>query len=395
MMHDRPDLTVAFVGTATTAADLAEFIPPSNIHANGLDSEKDKAKFNKFVNEIFQHGDEIRKTPRKILVIMDDITNKNALRQQAVTDMFKKGRHVQIMVIVCIQKLTDLLPEYRENADWVIVTGFPSDKAGKQITENFGKGEPKHFQQILEQVIYGSSTVKRFAAIKNIGGNARDALSSVYAGVIENADNLPAIPRLSAKLKFPLACATANSLSKKFYRTGSSGVKIDDEVMNLPPALQQAINKHGPQHQQVPPPIGEEEDDESEIDDHRAIIYTGVGRNKTSSGIVLEFDDEVLKDATAKFVAPVHQHPIQVIPPHQVVHHDHRHSQRPTEFSGRAGSKPVDVSSRPGNKPLLLSNIQGLSAIGDDGGGMPIFSNVNALGANNQSRQYYGSSINF
>lgn len=288
--HDPFDFAIAFVGTQSTKDSLSEFICPSLIHSNGIAEKEDQEHLNQFIDTLKEYEAKIREKNIKILVVLDDVTEtKQGLKIKAINRMWKMGRHTNITVLLCIQQGTDLLPEYRANTHWVIILGMGNDQSCQQLANFFAKSDKNIFKSHISLILSDKKT-KRFVALNSLKLTT-EIHEYLYWGNVSDYDKLPPLTRASKRIKYPLCSAAVNDFHKKFYHPPNSKVIIEQGLKDLPGGLRCVMNPNhtstttGQQLEQFNKPI------EPKYDKNH-VIYTGQGRNRLTTGYILDFDQD-------------------------------------------------------------------------------------------------------
>lgn len=86
-------------------------------------------------------------------VIFDDVTSKRSLRRSAeLEELFSNGRHLRMLIIVCVQYLKQLPPAIRTNSDYIMIL-YNSKQTLKILHDEYVQ-DPSYdtFVQLAEKV---------------------------------------------------------------------------------------------------------------------------------------------------------------------------------------------------------------------------------------------------
>jgi hypothetical protein len=122
---------VVFCGTEENTGFYSQYFPDLFIY-NDLDipSLEDFVKREKKVTKYLQN-------PWSLCLLDDCSTETKMLRSPLFQDIFKNGRHFQLMFILSLQYCLDIPPNVRTNIDYVFIMREPILKNRKKIWENF------------------------------------------------------------------------------------------------------------------------------------------------------------------------------------------------------------------------------------------------------------------
>lgn len=106
------------------------------------------------------------KAKKKILLILDDIATDNKLKKDndGFTNVFTRGRHLGLSIILTSQYLNTLLPIVRSNCDYIFVSKL-NNYSLKLLTEEYKNGDLSNKE--FEALYYDSTKDYKFLVINN------------------------------------------------------------------------------------------------------------------------------------------------------------------------------------------------------------------------------------
>jgi len=139
---------LAFNGTDGATSFYSQFIPQSFVY-NVLDTEKLKGliKRQQIALKYIQN-------PWSLLILDDCFDEPKIFNDKVVTNLYKNGRHYNLLCIVGMQYALDIKPGLRTNIDGVFILRDPNMQNRKKIYENYAGVIPDFslFCAIMDQV---------------------------------------------------------------------------------------------------------------------------------------------------------------------------------------------------------------------------------------------------
>lgn len=154
------DYLIIFSPTIKLSGDFEEFKETSNNDdKNGLIVKKYHKNFSNHINEIIKNQEELFNLHKKemipnIMFVLDDMVNDPTLKYRGIIDILStKSRHLNISIMVLVQRLSAVPKTFRLNAKYVFFFSSVNFKELETILEQYSsKKYAKTIKSIIEDI---------------------------------------------------------------------------------------------------------------------------------------------------------------------------------------------------------------------------------------------------